>query len=137
MSLRPPRRGERIDPRWQVVPRRPDGGRGRVGPHLGPIRLTPTRVSLGIALGGALLLFGFALLRRDELQVPLLAASSLVLGLVFAAFAVAAAVATYRAAAEFRSGQAFILAIVGGLFALGACGAFAAALVLALLWRAA
>lgn len=137
MSLRPPRRGERIDPRWQVVPRRPDGGRGRVGPHLGPIRLTPTRVSLGIALGGALLLFGFALLRRDELQVPLLAASSLVLGLVFAAFAVAAAVGTYRAAAEFRSGQALILAIIGGLFALGACGAFAAALVLALLWRAA
>jgi hypothetical protein len=135
VSLRPPQRRERIDERWHVVPRRPDGGRGRVGPHVGPIRLTPARISLGIALGGALLLFAYALLRRDELQVPLLASSALVLGLVFAAFAVAGAVATYRAAAEFRSGQALVLAIVGGLFAVGACGAFAVALVLALLWR--
>jgi hypothetical protein len=126
----------RIDPRWQVVPRRPDGGRGRVGPHLGPLRLTPTRVALGVALGGALALFGVALLRRDELQVPLLTTAFFVLGLVFAAIAVAGAVGTYRAAADFRSGQALVLAIVGGLFAVAACGAFAAALVLALLWRA-
>lgn len=137
MNLRSPRRRERIDPRWQVVPRRPDGRPGRVGPHLGPIRLTPARVSLGIALGGALLLLGFALLRRDELQVPLLTTSFFVLGLVLAAVALAGAVGTYRAAAEFRSGQALLLAIVGGLFALAACGAFAAAVVLALLWRTA
>lgn len=136
MRLRGPRRRERIDSRWQVVPRAPGGGRGRVGPHLGPIRLTPTRVSLGIALGGSLGLLVVALLRRDELQVPLLTTAFFVLGLVLAAFAVAGAVATYRAAAEFRSGQALLLAIVGGLFALAACGAFGAAVVLALLWRA-
>jgi hypothetical protein len=136
VSPGPVRRRERIDPRWQVVPRRPDGGRGRVGPHLGPLRLTPTRAALGIALGGALVLFGVAVLRRDELQVPLLTTAFFVLGLVFAAVAVAGAVGTYRAAADFRSGQALVLAIVGGLFAVAACGAFAAALVLALLWRA-
>ncbi len=136
MNRGPARRRVRIDPRWQVVPRRPDGGRGRVGPHLGPLRLTPTRVALGVALGGALALFGVALLRRDELQVPLLTTAFFVLGLVFAAIAVAGAVGTYRAAADFRSGQALVLAIVGGLFAVAACGAFAAALVLALLWRA-
>lgn len=135
MSLRTPRRRERIDERWQVVPRRPDGRPGRVGPHLGPVRLTPTRVSLGVALGGSFLLLVVALLRRDELQVPLLTTAFVVLGLVLAAFAVAGAVATYRAAAEFRSGQALLLAIVGGLFALAACGAFAVAAVLALLWR--
>ncbi|MER3417697.1 MAG: hypothetical protein C4343_00950 [Chloroflexota bacterium] len=118
-----------------MIPRRPEGGQGRLGPHLGPLRLTPARISLGIALGGALLLFVYALLRRDELQVPLLASSALVIGLVFAAFAVAGAVATYRAAADSRGGEALVLAIVGGCFAVGACGAFAAALVLALLWR--
>lgn len=135
MSLRTPRRRERIDERWQVVPRRPDGGRGRVGPHLGPVRLTPTRVSLGIALGGSLVLLVVALLRRDELQVPLLTTAFFVLGLVLTAFAVAGAVATYQAGAELRSGRAFVFALVGGIFALAACGAFAAAAVLALLWR--
>lgn len=107
-----------------------------MGPHLDPVALTPTRVSLAIALGGALLFLAVALLRRDELQVPLLTTAFFVLGLVFSAFGLAAAVGTYRAAAAFRSGQALVLALVGGLFALGACGAFAVAIVLALLWRA-
>lgn len=137
MSTRMPRvgGGERIDERWQVSPRRPDGSRGRVGPYLGPIRLTPTRVTLGMALVGSLAFVLYAITVRDASQIPMLAAGSLVLGLVFAALAVAGAVGTYRAASEARGGRAFAGAVLGGVAAVIAFGCFAMAVILALVWR--
>jgi hypothetical protein len=126
---------ERIDERWQVSPRRPDGSRGRVGPHLGPIRLTPTRVTLAIALLGSAAFIVYAVTVRDTSQIPMLAAGSLVLGLVFSALAIAGAVGTYRAAADGRAGAAFATAVLGGGSAIIAFGCFAAAVILALVWR--
>jgi hypothetical protein len=126
---------ERIDQRWQVSPRRPDGSRGRVGPHVGPVRLTPTRVTLAIALLGSLAFILYAITVRDPAQIPLLAAGSLVLGLVFAALACAGAVGTYRAAADGRAAAAFGTALLGGGAAIISFGCFAAAVILALVWR--
>lgn len=90
---------------------------------------------LAVALVGALAFLGYALLVRDELQVPLLATGFLVLGLVLGAVAGSGGVATYRAAAEDRGGRAMALALVGGLAAVAAFGSLAAALIFAMLWR--
>jgi len=125
----------RLDDRSQVSPRRPDGSRGRVGPHIGPIRLTPTRVTLAVALLGTALFVLYAVTVRDASAIPMLASGALVLGLVFAALAVAGGVGTYRAASDGRSGAALGQALLGGLAAMIACGCFAMATVLVLLWR--
>lgn len=101
----------------------------------GGTRVTPFRVMLAVALVGALAFLGYALLVRDELQVPLLATGFLVLGLVLGAVAGSGGVATYRAAAEDRGGRAMALALVGGLAAVAAFGSLAAALIFAMLWR--
>lgn len=137
MSTRAPSSGgrERIDERWQVSPRRPDGSRGPVGPHVGPLRLTPTRVTLGIALVGSLAFAVYAITVRDASQIPLLAAGSLVLGLVFAALAVAGVVATYRAASDGRGAAAFASAILGGGAVVIAFACLAVTVILALVWR--
>jgi hypothetical protein len=126
---------EPIDERWQVAPRRPDGSRGPVGPHLGPIRLTPTRVTLGIALVGSGAFIVYAITVRDASQIPMLAAGALVLGLVFASLAVAGLVTTYRTASEGRGGAAFANAVLGGIAAVIAFGCFAVTVILALVWR--
>ncbi len=137
MSTRVPSSGgrDRYDERSQVSPRRPDGSRGRVGPHLGPIRLTPTRVTLGIALVGSGAFILYAITVRDASQIPLLAAGSFVLGLVFAALAVAGAVGTYRAASAGLGAMAFANALLGGLAAVIACGCVAVTVILAMVWR--
>jgi hypothetical protein len=105
------------------------------GPHLGPVRLTPTRVTLGVAFVGASALVIYAVFRRDESWVPLLATGMLALGIVFAAVAIAGAVGAYRSASEDQSGVAVALALIGGIAGMAAFGCFAAALVLGLLWR--
>jgi len=122
------------DPRWQVSPRRPGGTRGPRGPQ-GRARITPLRVTLALALIGALAFMGYAITVRDELQVPLLASGSAVLGLVFAALAVTGAMATFEAVREERGGRAMAYAIGGGIAAIVASGALAAATILGLLWR--
>lgn len=125
----------RLDERSQVSPRKPDGSRGTPGPHLGPIRLTPIRVTLGVALVGSLLFLLYAVTVRDAAAIPMLASGALVLGLVFAALAVAGGVGTYRAASDGRSGAALGQALLGGFAAVVACGCVAMAVVLMLLWR--
>jgi hypothetical protein len=114
-------------------------GRGEVrpsaGPHLGPVRLTPALVTLAVAFVGASSLVIYAVFRRDESWVPLLATGMLALGIVFTAIAIAGAVGVYRSASEDRSGVAVLRAIVGGIAGMAAFGCFAAALVLGLLWR--
>jgi hypothetical protein len=123
------------DGRSQVSPRRSDGTRGRVGAYLGPLRLTPTRVILGVALIGSGLFVLYAVTVRDASAIPMLASGALVLGLVFSALAIAGGVGTYRSASEGRSGAALAQAVLGGIAAIIACGCFAMATVLVLLWR--
>ncbi len=127
------------DRRYQATPLPPVGGAGGgvevVGPHIGPVRVTPPRVTLTIALVGSALFIIYAIIVRDESQIPMLSAGSAVLGIVFSALAVAGAVMTYQEAQAGESGRAFAFAVLGGLAALVAAGSFAVAAVLALVWR--
>jgi hypothetical protein len=127
----------RYDHDFQVTPRRPDGGRATVrdGPHLGPIRLTATRVFVGIALFGSLGYLVYALSVRDANQIPLLASGAAILGAAFAALAIAGLVRAYQSAKSGSGGRSFIAALGGGIALLIAFGAFATAAILALLWR--
>jgi len=127
----------RYDQRSQVTPRRPDGGRAtvRVGPHLGPIRLTPTRVFIGIALLGSVAYLVYALTVRDANQIPLLASGAAILGAAFLALAIAGLVRAYQAGRAGAGGRSFVAALGGGVALLAAFGAFATAAILALLWR--
>ncbi len=130
------RPSERVDARWQVSPRNPDGSRRRSGPYLGPVKVTPTRVTLAVALGGSALYILYAVVNRDERQVPLLVSGAAVLGIVFTSLAIAGAMGSYRAGRDGESGRAVFLALGGGLAALAAFGCATLAVLLALLWRA-
>ncbi|HEX5590516.1 MAG TPA: hypothetical protein VFX65_09530 [Candidatus Limnocylindrales bacterium] len=133
MTARPPR----LDDRSHVVPRRADGSRGRSGPHLGPIAITPVRVTLVIALVGALAFIAYAVIQVDDsAQIPMVTVGTGVLGIVFAAFAVGGAIRMWRAWQDGLQGRTFAFAVVGGLAGMVAIGCFAGALVLALVWGA-
>jgi hypothetical protein len=121
--------------RSQVSPRNADGSRGIAGLHLGRVRITPTRTTLAIALIGSLLFVAYAVTVRDASQIPLLATGAGILGIVFVALALAAAVSTYREASAGRAGRAMLMALGGGVAALLAAGVFSGAVILALLWR--
>lgn len=127
----------RHDDRSPVAPRRADGSRGRSGPRLGPIAITPARVMLAVALLGALAFVAYAVLQVDDsAQIPMVAVGTAVLGIVFAAFAVGAAIRMWRAWQDGLQGLTFVFAVVGGVAGMVAIGCFAGALVLALVWGA-
>ena len=123
---------ESVDDRWQVGPNSGDRSRRSSGPRIGPIRITPTRVVLAIALVGSVAFLAYALTVRESTQIPLLASGAAVLGIVFTALALAGLIATYRAAREGASGRAFGLAVLGGIAALIAFGCVAGAIIMAL-----
>jgi hypothetical protein len=131
-------RGGPTNDRMQVSPRNPDGSRRvvRVGPHLGPISLTPTRVTLGIALFGSAGFLVYSITVRDASQIPLLSSGAAVLGIVFSALAVAGVISTVQAGRENRNGHALIMAILGGVAAVIAAACFSSAAILALVWKA-
>jgi hypothetical protein len=122
------------DSRSQVAPRDPAGGRRRTGTHVGPVRVTPVRVTLLIALAGGIGFLLWSVIVRDQLQVPLMATGFAVLGLVFAAVAVLSVAAVVRAGREGRDGAAVLTALLGGLFAIGALMSLAAAVIFSLIW---
>jgi hypothetical protein len=117
-----------------VSRRKPDGTRAREGAHLGPVRITATRVMLLLAIAGSVGYLVYALTVRDATQIPLLASGAAVLGMVFAALALAGAIETVRAARDDRPGRSVVAAVFGGVAGIVACACFAAAAVLALLW---
>ncbi len=124
-----------VDDRSHVSPRRPDGRRGVLGPHIGPVRLTPVRMAIAVAFIGSLGFIAFAILRvRDTSQIPMLSSGFGVLGIAFAAVAIGGAIEMWRASAAARPGRATAMAIVGGLAGFAAIGSFAAAAIFALLW---
>lgn len=122
--------------RRHVTRRGPDGAAVREGLYLGPVKITPTRVMLFVAIVGSIAYLVYALTVRDATQIPMLASGAAVLGIVFAALAIAGAVETVRAARADRPGRSVAAAIVGGLAGLVAFGCFAAAAILALVWGA-
>jgi hypothetical protein len=126
-------RQPQLEHRRPVTARPPTGSRPRGdGPRIGPVRITPTRVVLLVALVGSLAYLAFAITVRDASQIPMLSSGAAVLGIVFGALAVLGAVSTYRAGVDGRNGQAFTLAVLGGVAAMIAAGCFAAAIVLGL-----
>ncbi len=117
-----------------VARRTPDGSAAREGVHLGPVRITPTRVILLVAVAGSIGYLAYAITVRDATQIPMLASGAAVLGIVFAALAIAGVIETVRAARADRPGRSVVAAVSGGVAGVVAIGCFAAAAILALLW---
>ncbi len=106
----------------------------RSGPRIGPIRVTPVRVTLLLALAGGLAFLAYATFVRDQLQVPLMATGFAVCGLVFVVIAVLSVGGVVRAGREGRDGAAVLTALVGGLMAVAALLLLAAAVIMSLIW---
>jgi hypothetical protein len=123
-----------VTERRHVSRRNPDGTAAREGAHLGPVRITPTRVVLLVAVVGSIGYLAYAVTVRDAAQIPMLASGAAVLGIVFSALALAGVMETVRAARADRPGRSVVAAVFGGLAGIFAFGCFAAAAVLALLW---
>ena len=97
--------------------------------------ITPTRVTLLIALVGSVAFLVYAVTVRDTSQIPLLASGLAVLGIVFSALALSGASGAMRAGREGSGGRAFAMAVTGGIASVIAFGCFGAAIVLAMVWR--
>jgi hypothetical protein len=123
-----------VTERGHVTPRNPDGRRARRGAHIGPVRVTPTRVILLVAVAGSIGYLVYAISVRDATQIPMLASGAAVLGIVFSALALAGVLETVRAARADRPGRSVAAAVFGGVAGIVAFGCFAAAAILSLLW---
>jgi len=124
-----------MDDRSGVVPRRADGSRGRSGPHVGPVQITPVRAVLAIAFVGSLIYIAYAILQvEDSAQIPMVTSGTAVLGIVFTAFSVGGAIRMWRAWQDGLQGQTVLFAVLGGIAGMIALGCFAGALVLGLVW---
>lgn len=116
-----------------VAPTRNEPARAR-GPHLGPFRITPLRLTLVIALVGGIGFLLYSTFARDQLQVPMMATGFAICGLVFAAVAVLAVVGVVQAGRDGRDGRAVLSAVVGGLVAVGALMFLSAAVIMGMIW---
>lgn len=117
------------------------GGSGRAGPANGSGRagsrrsISPGLVFLAVALIGSAGFALYAVTVRDTSQIPLLAAGSAVLGIVFIALAAYALRVVWRAGINGRTGRAFGVALGGGIAAIIGAGCLAGAIILFLLSR--
>lgn len=98
-------------------------------------RVTPGVAMLAVALIGTVVFVLYTITVRDASQIPLLAAGSVALGLVFIALAVYCVRATWQAGVDGRNGRALGLAIAGGISAIIGSGCLAGAIILFLLSR--
>ena len=106
----------------------------RRGPHIGPLRITPGRVFLFVALLGGLGFLAYSIFFRDALQVPLMATGFAICGIAFAIAAFMSLAGVISAGHEGRDGRAFFTSLVGGLLALAAMGCLAAAVIMGMIW---
>lgn len=104
------------------------------GRFVGRVRVTPARVVLLVALLGGLAFLAYAMLIRDQLQVPMMATGFAVCGLVFAVMAVMSVAAVMRAGREGRDAAAVLTALLGGLIAVAALMLLAGAVIMSLIW---
>jgi hypothetical protein len=124
--------GRRGDVAQRDVLRR-DGGNRRDGLFIGPVRITPVRVFLLLALVGSVAYVAYAIaVVRDTNALPMLSSGAAVLGIVFLALAVAGGKGTLDAGRDGSTARAFTLAVGGGIAAMIAFGCFAGAIILAL-----
>jgi heme A synthase len=113
---------------------RPGDATRRRGPHLGPVRITPVRVTLLVALLGGLGFLAWSVLVRDQLQVPMMATGFAICGIVFAVTAILSVIATVRAGREGRDAAAVMTALAGGLVAVGSLMFLSAAVIMSMIW---
>jgi hypothetical protein len=106
----------------------------RRGPHNRPLRITPGRVFLFVALLGGLGFLAYSIFFRDALQVPLMATGFAICGIAFAIAAFMSLAGVISAGHEGRDGRAFFTSLVGGLLALAAMGCLAAAVIMGMIW---
>ena len=76
----------------------------RRGPHIGPLRITPGRVFLFVALLGGLGFLAYSIFFRDALQVPLMATGFAICGIAFAIAAFMSLAGVISAGHEGRDG---------------------------------
>ncbi len=87
--------------------------------------ISPGLVFLAVALIGSVLFALYAVTVRDASQIPLLAAGSAVLGIVFIALAIYALRSIWRAGIAGRGGQALVLGVGGGIAVIIGAGCLA------------
>lgn len=112
----------------------PASASGARGPHIGPLRITPLRVTLLVALLGGLTFLGWSVFVRDANQVPMMATGFAVCGIVLAVVAVLSMRKIVAAGRSGRDGTAVLTAIVGGVIAAGAMLLLAGAVIMSLIW---
>lgn len=95
--------------------------------------IAPGLVMLGIALIGSVIFGIYAVTVRDSSQIPLLAAGSVVMGIVFIALAVYTLRVVWQAGIEGRPGRALLAALGGGIAFIIGAGFLAGATILLLL----
>jgi hypothetical protein len=112
----------------------PASPRRRSGPHIGPLRITPARVFLFVALLGGLGFLAYSTFFRDALQVPLMASGFAVVGIVLGIAAVMSIGSVISAGREHRDAAAFFTALIGGFLAVAALMCLAAAVIMSMIW---
>jgi hypothetical protein len=94
-------------------------------------RVSPGAIFLVIAVIGSIAFMAYFLTVREASQIPLLAAASVVLAIVFAVLAVYCLRSIWRGGLERgNGGQLILVALVGGVAAIAAAGAAAGAIIL-------
>jgi hypothetical protein len=94
-------------------------------------RPSPGVIFLGIAVIGSIAFTAYFLTVREATQIPLLAAASVVLAIVFAALAAYCLRTIWRGGVERESGgKLMLMGVVGGIAAIVAAGAAAGAIIL-------
>jgi hypothetical protein len=108
------------------------------GLHVGPLRITPVRATLVIALIGGLVFLAWSIFARDQsYQVPMMATGLAVCGIVLAVASALSLRGVVTAGREGRDGTAVLTALVGGLMAAAAMLLFAAAVIMSMIWSSA
>jgi len=105
------------------------------GPRIGPLRITPLRVFLAIALVGGMAFLVWSVFARDaSYQIPMMATGFAVCGIVLAVVAAMSVGKIISAGREGRDGTAVITALVGGVLAMAAMLMLAGAVIMSLIW---
>jgi hypothetical protein len=106
----------------------------RRGPHIGPLRITPARVTLTLALAGGVAFLAWSVVVRDQLQVPLMATGLLICGLVLLVSGLLGLRAVLAAGREGRDGAAVLTALVAGLATALSMMLLAGAVIMSMIW---
>ena len=104
------------------------------GPRLGPLRITPVRVTLALALAGGVAFLVWSIVVRDQLQVPLMATGFLICGLVLLVWGLLGLRAVLTAGREGRDGAAVLTAVAAGLATAASMLLLAGAVIMSLIW---